>query len=46
MNYAAVANIAQFGGRYREETIYDGSHTTTHFKNVANDMNRYFSLIH
>jgi hypothetical protein len=24
LNYAAVANIAQFGGRYREEPIYVG----------------------
>jgi hypothetical protein len=27
LNYAAVANIAQFGGRYREEPIYVGNHT-------------------
>ena len=46
LNYAAVANIAQFGGRYREEPIYVGSHTPPHFKDVANDMDRYFSLIH
>jgi len=26
LNYAAVANIAQFGGRYREEPIYVGKH--------------------
>jgi hypothetical protein len=26
LNAAAVANIAQFGGRYREEPIYVGSH--------------------
>jgi hypothetical protein len=26
LNYAAVANIAQFGGRYREEPIYVGNH--------------------
>ena len=26
LNYAAVANLAQFGGRYREDPIYVGSH--------------------
>ncbi len=26
LNYAAVSNIAQFGGRYREEPIYIGDH--------------------
>ena len=26
LNYAAVANIAQFGGRYREEPIYVSDH--------------------
>lgn len=46
LNYAAVANIAQFGGRYREELIYVGSHIPPHFKDVANDMDRFFSLVH
>ena len=32
LNYAAVANIAQFGGRYQEEPIYVGKHTPPHFK--------------
>ncbi len=26
LNYAAVSNIAQFGGRYREEPVYVGTH--------------------
>src|SRR6266403_939142 len=26
LNYAAVSNISQFGGRYREEPIYVGNH--------------------
>jgi hypothetical protein len=26
LNSAAVANIAQFGGRYREDPIYVGNH--------------------
>jgi Fic family protein len=46
LNYAAVANIAQFGGRYREEPIYVGNHTPPHFKHVPDLMDRFFSLIH
>lgn len=46
LNYAAVANIAQFGGRYREEPIYVGTHTPPHFKDVPNYMDRFFSVIH
>ncbi|HVA16960.1 MAG TPA: Fic family protein [Candidatus Dormibacteraeota bacterium] len=46
LNYAAVANIAQFGGRYREEPIYVGNHTPPHFKDVPELMDRFFSLIH
>lgn len=46
LNYTAVANIAQFGGRYREEPIYVGKHNPPHFKDVPNLMDRFFSLIH
>lgn len=46
LNYAAVANIAQFGGRYREEPILVGNHILPHFKDVPNLMDRFFSLIH
>jgi Fic family protein len=46
LNAAAVANIAQFGGRYREEPISVGNHLPPHFKDVANEMDRFFSLIH
>lgn len=46
LNAAAVANIAQFGGRYREEPIYVGNHYPPHFKDVSNEMDRFFSLIH
>ena len=46
LNAAAVANIAQFGGRYREEPIYVGNHLPPHFKEVSNEMDRFFSLIH
>ncbi|MGA9070297.1 MAG: Fic family protein [Terracidiphilus sp.] len=46
LNAAVTANIAQFGGRYREEPIYVGNHQPPHFKDVANEMDRFFSLIH
>jgi Fic family protein len=46
LNYAAVANISQFGGRYREEPIYVGNHCPPHFRDVANLMDRFFSVIH
>jgi Fic family protein len=46
LNYAAVANIAQFGGRYREDPIYVGRHNPPHFREVPNLMDRMFSLIH
>ena len=46
LNAAAVANIAQFGGRFREEPIYVGSHTPPHFREVPNLMDRFFSVIH
>jgi len=42
----AVANIAQFGGRFREEPIYVGSHIPPHFNNVADLMDRFISFIH
>ena len=46
LNYAAVANIAQFGGRYREEPILVGNHIPPHFKDVTNLMDRFFALVH
>jgi hypothetical protein len=42
LNYAAVANIAQFGGRYREDPIYVGKHPPPHFRDVPNLMDRFF----
>ncbi len=32
LNAAAVANIAQFGGRYREDPIYVGNHLPPHLR--------------
>lgn len=46
LNYAAVANIAQFGGRYREDPIQVGDHIPPHFKDVPDDMDRFFSIVH
>jgi Fic family protein len=46
LNAAAVANIAQFGGRYRESPIYVGNHRPPHFKEVGDEMDRFFSVIH
>lgn len=46
LNYAAVSNIAQFGGRYREDPISVGDHIPPHFKDVPNEMDRFFSVIH
>lgn len=34
LNAAAVANIAQFGGRFREQPIYVSNHIPPHFKEV------------
>ncbi len=44
LNYAAVANIAQFGGRYREDPILVGNHIPPHFKDVPDLMDRFFLL--
>jgi Fic family protein len=46
LNYAAVANIAQFGGRYREDPISVGDHITPHFREVPNLVDRMISIIH
>lgn len=46
LNYAAVANIAQMGGRYREDPILVGNHVPPHFRDVPNLMDRFFSIVH
>jgi Fic family protein len=46
LNYVAVANIAQLGGRYREQPIFVGKHTPPHFKEVPKWMDQFFSLVH
>jgi hypothetical protein len=42
LNYAAVSNIAQFGGRFREEPVYVGDHIPPHFKEVPHLMDHFF----
>jgi fido (protein-threonine AMPylation protein) len=46
LNHIAVANVAQFGGRFREEPIYVGSHIPPHFRDVPELMDRFLSFIH
>jgi Fic family protein len=46
LNAAAVANIAQFGGRFREQPIYVGNHLPPHFKEVPNLVDQFISIIH
>src|SRR5277367_1012856 len=46
LNHVAVANISQFGGRFREEPIYVGNHKPPHFKEVPELMDRFFSTLH
>jgi Fic family protein len=46
LNAAAVANIAQFGGRYRRGPIYVGDHLPPHFDDVPDEMDRFLSVVH
>jgi Fic family protein len=46
LNHIAVANISQFGGRFREEPIYVGNHIPPHFRDVPELMDRFISVIH
>lgn len=46
LNAAAVSNIAQFGGRFREQPIYVGKHAPPHFDQVPHLMDQFFSLVH
>ena len=41
-----MANIAQFGGRFRNQPIYVGNHTPPHFKDVPDLMDEFLSVIH
>lgn len=46
LNAAAVANIAQFGGRFRQQPIYVGDHIPPHFKEVPEQVDQFISVIH
>jgi Fic family protein len=46
LNYVAVANICQFGGRFREAPIYVGNHYPPHFREVPHQMDLFLSFIH
>lgn len=46
LNAAAVANIAQFGGRFREQPIYVGNHIPPHFEQVPNLVDQFISVVH
>lgn len=46
LNHVAVANIAQLGGRFRQEPVYVGYHIPPHFKDVPELMDRFIVFIH
>lgn len=46
LNAAAVANIAQFGGRFRRQPIYVGNHIPPHFNDVPELVDEFLSVIH
>jgi len=45
LNHVAVANISQFGGRFRKEPIYVGNHRPPHFNHVDDWMDRFISTV-
>ncbi len=45
LNHVAVANISQFGGRFRREPIYVGNHKPPHFNDVDEWMDRFISTV-
>lgn len=45
LNHVAVANISQFGGRFRKEPIYVGDHKPPHFNEVDDWMDRFISTV-
>lgn len=45
LNHVAVANISQFGGRFRKEPIYVGNHRPPNFRDVEDWMDRFVSTI-
>jgi len=45
LNHVAVANISQFGGRFRREPIYVGKHKPPHFAEVDDWMERFICTV-
>ncbi|WP_034991755.1 Fic family protein [Beijerinckia mobilis] len=45
LNAAAVSNISQFGGRFREEPVYLKDHTPPHFEKVPYLMDQFISTV-
>jgi Fic family protein len=45
LNHVAVANISQFGGRFRDEPIYVRNHKPPHFASVPELMDRFISTV-
>lgn len=46
LNASAVSNIAQFGGRFREDPIYVGNHLPPHHREVPHEVDRCLAVIH
>jgi len=46
LNAAAVANISQFGGRFREEPVYLRDHKPPHFSAVPKLMDQFVCTVH
>lgn len=46
LNGAAVSNISQFGGRFREAPIYVGNHIPPHFDRVPDLVDQCLSVVH
>ncbi len=46
LNHVAVANICQFGGRFREEPIYVDTHKPPHFQDVPHLVDQFIATVH
>jgi Fic family protein len=46
LNHVAVANISQFGGRFRDEPIYVSDHKPPHYRDVLDMMDQFISTMH
>ena len=46
LNHAAVTNIAEFGGRFREQPIYVGKHIPPHHEKEPHLMDQFLSVVH